>query len=58
MSIKNRLQKQLDDMSIDVVKKLANDMKVIEDHLITIQENQVEFEKYLKAILLKVKNLE
>ena len=51
MSLKTRLQNKLDSMNKDVGKKLAKDMKELENHLITIQENQVEQEGYLKKIL-------
>jgi len=38
------------------VKDLAKNFKYLEEHLIQVQENQVEFEKYLKKILAKLED--
>ena len=45
-------------MSTESVKELAKQLQHLEDHMITVQENQVQFEKYLKDILNRVKQIE
>lgn len=49
---------KVNDMSTEAVKELGKQLKHLEDHMITVQENQVQFEKYLKDILNRVKQIE
>lgn len=46
---------QLTGKSGDAVKMLSKEFNNIEDKLLTLQKNQVEFEKYLLEILKYVK---
>lgn len=56
MSFKEKMIKKLDGQSMTALKGLTKEFQNLENHLITIQENQVEFEKYLKDILKKLEN--
>ena len=49
---------KVNEMSTESVKELAKQLQHLEDHMITVQENQVQFEKYLKDILNRVKQIE
>ena len=49
---------KVNDMTTESVKELGKQLKQLEDHMITVQENQVQFEKYLKDILNRVKQIE
>lgn len=42
----------------DAVKVMKESFNTLENHSITIQQNQVEFEKYLKDITKKLEKME
>ena len=37
--------------------KLGENIDILENHMITVQKNQLEFEKYLQEILKKIEKL-
>ena len=55
MNFKSKLQnKALEKMGKDgmsVISSLEKSMKILEQHMCIIAQNQVEFEKYLKDII-------
>jgi hypothetical protein len=59
MGFKDRLilkaGKSLDEEYTKAISEIVKNLKFLEEHMITIQENQVEQEKYLKDILTKLK---
>lgn len=54
MNIKN----MLNDGMLKQIEEMGKNFKILEDHLITQQENMVEFEHYLKEIQSRLKNIE
>jgi len=55
MGIKSKALKVLAGESQQANKLIGEQFSNLENKMITIQENQVEFEKYLKEILKNVK---
>lgn len=53
MGIKERMLKKMDGESMVALKGLSKEFNNLENQILTCQENQVEFEKYLKDILKK-----
>ncbi len=49
---------KVSDMSAEATKEISRQLKLLEDHLITVQKNQVEFEKYLVDIVERLDRLE
>jgi len=60
MSIKTRLQEQalrkFGNDGFNVIAKLEENMRILEQHMVIVTKNQVEFELYLKEILKNIKN--
>lgn len=40
---------------IEAINKLNDNMKILEQEMVTVADNQLEFEKYLKDILNRLK---
>ena len=51
------IKKAMAGMDMNALKDMMKIFKVLEDNQITMQENQVEFEKYLTDILIKLDTL-
>jgi len=58
MVISKKLMGKVSDMSAEATKEISRQLKLLEDHLITVQKNQVEFEKYLVDIVERLDRLE
>lgn len=62
VGIKSRLQssalKKMGKDGMETLSNLKEEMVVLEKHMLVITENQVEFEKYLKDIQSRLKNIE
>jgi len=56
MGMKNLINNNLKDNVLSAQKEISKNFKFMEDHLIQIQKNQVEFEKYLKEINKKLED--
>jgi hypothetical protein len=57
MSIKDKIMGKMGNDAMNVIKSLNDNMKVLEQHMVVMTENQVEFEKYLKDIKKSVEEL-
>ena len=50
MGLKEKAMEKIAKNGFDEIAKLNKSMQVLEQHMVVVAENQVEFEKYLKEI--------
>lgn len=62
MGLRNKINKalsnQMEGTFHEAANKIADNLKILEEHLITVQKNQKEFEQYLKDIQGRLKKIE
>lgn len=57
MGFKQQIVKKLDGEAMKSLQGLTKEFSNIENKILTVQENQVEFEKYLEQILKNQKEI-
>lgn len=58
MKFNEKIMSKINKTGTEGITKLVESMKKLEDDHVDLAQNQLEFEKYLKDILCRVKDIE